>query len=93
MTSPDGGPGFKYGCPLPPGPPAPPTDHDPLPNESIHLDLSDVAMSRLQTGTIGGNMTQGVIPTRYERIPCPVPGHIYLRMMPNAGDYYLRCRS
>ena len=88
MVAPDGGAGFKYGCPLPPGPPPPPADHDPLPNESIHLDLSDVAMSRLQTGIIGGNMTEGVIPTRYERVPCPVPGNIYLRMMPNAGDYY-----
>ncbi|MGA2449294.1 MAG: hypothetical protein ABTD50_11490 [Polyangiaceae bacterium] len=88
MTAPDGGPGFKYGCPLPPGPPPPAADHDPLPNESFHLDLSDVAMSRLQTGVIGGNMTEGVIPTRYQRVPCPVPGNVYLRILPSAGPYY-----
>ena len=27
MVAPDGGAGFKYGCPLPPGPPPPPADH------------------------------------------------------------------
>jgi len=81
-------PGFTYGCPLPPAPPTPAADHDPLPNESIHLDLSDVAMARLQSGSITGNMPAGVVPTRYRRVPCPVPGNIYLRMMPNAGDYY-----
>jgi hypothetical protein len=41
---------FEYGCPLPPDPP-PPVDHDPVEGESIHLDLSDIAMARLQSGT------------------------------------------
>ncbi|KAJ3114542.1 hypothetical protein HK100_001626 [Physocladia obscura] len=65
---------FKYGCPLP--------------NGSIHLDLSDYAMARLQTGNPDGTLTDGVIPTRYKRIPCPNPGNAFLWLRPNAGPYY-----
>jgi hypothetical protein len=79
---------FKYGCPLPPGPPPPPVDHDPLPNESIHLDLSDIAMARLQTGDPNGMLLEGVIPTRYRRVPCPVTGDMYAWLHPGAGQYY-----
>lgn len=78
---------YAYGCPLPPGPPDPPADHDPLPNESIHLDLSDIAMARLQTGDPAGNMVDGVIPTKYRRVPCPVVGNTYIWLHP-AGDPY-----
>jgi hypothetical protein len=87
---------FKYGCPLPPGPPAPPADHDPLPNESIHFDLDDVAMARLQTGDPAGPTNDGVIPTRYKRVPCPVVGNIHVAMEVNydaaqaaLGVYYI----
>lgn len=62
---------FKYGCPLPAG--------------SIHLDLSDIAMGRLQGN---GSLTAGVIPTRYKRIPCPTPGNIYLWLRDGGGPYY-----
>ena len=78
---------FKYGCPLPPAPPVPPQGHDPLPNESLHLDLSDIAMARLQTGDANGQMVDGVIPTRYRRVPCPVTGNIYI-LVKNGGTYY-----
>jgi hypothetical protein len=78
---------FKYGCPLPPSPPPPP-DHDPQPNESIHLDLSDIAMARLQTGDPNGSMSDGVIPTKYRRVPCPVVGNIYIWLQLNANEYY-----
>ncbi len=79
---------LKHGCPLPPGPPAPPADHDPLPGESIHLDLDDVAMARLQTGDPAGYIADGVIPTRYKRVPCPVVGNIHVAMEASAGAYY-----
>ena len=79
---------FKYGCPLPPAPPVPPLDHDPLPNESLHLDLSDIAMSRLQTGDPTGQMIDGVVPTRYRRVPCPVKGNIHIRVHSGASEYY-----
>ena len=80
---------FKYGCPLPPSTQSSlvPADHDPLPNESLHLDLSDIAMSRLQTGDANGMMVDGVIPTRYRRVPCPVKGNIYI-LVKNGGEYY-----
>ena len=78
---------FKYGCQLPPSPP-PPVDHDPLPTESIHLDLSDIAMSRLQTGDPNGTITDGIIPTKYKRVPCPVVGNMHIWLRPNAGPYY-----
>jgi chitodextrinase len=79
---------YKYGCPLPPGPPPPPPDRDPLPNESIHLDLSDIAMSRLQTGSADGLMIDGVIPIRYRRVPCPVVGSVYIWLRSGAGPYW-----
>jgi hypothetical protein len=78
---------FKYGCPLQPSPPPPP-DHDPVPGESIHLDLCDIAMARLQTGNPNGATIDGVIPTKYKRVPCPVVGNIHVWMRPNAGPYY-----
>jgi hypothetical protein len=78
---------FKYGCPLQPSPP-PPTDHDPVPGESIHFDLCDIAMARLQTGNPNGATVDGVIPTKYKRVPCPVVGNIHVWMRPNAGPYY-----
>jgi hypothetical protein len=80
---------FKYGCPLPPSTQSSvvPADHDPLPNESLHLDLSDIAMSRLQTGDANGMMVDGVIPTRYRRVPCLVKGNIYI-LVKNGGAYY-----
>ncbi|PMD22769.1 hypothetical protein NA56DRAFT_74224 [Hyaloscypha hepaticicola] len=62
---------FKYGCPLPTG--------------SIHLDLSDIAMGRLQGN---GSLAAGVIPTRYKRTPCPVPGNAYIWLRDSGGPYY-----
>jgi hypothetical protein len=62
---------FKYGCPLPAG--------------SIHLDLSDIAMGRLQGN---GSLANGVIPTMYQRIPCPNPGNIFIWVQAGAGPYY-----
>jgi hypothetical protein len=78
---------FKYGCQLPPSPP-PPVDHDPRPDESIHLDLSDIAMGRLQTGDPNGAMPAGVVPTKYRRVPCPVVGNIHIWLRPNGSEYY-----
>ena len=79
---------FEYGCPLPPGPPNPPADRDPLAEESIHLDLSSIAMARLQTGDPNGFINDGVIPTRYRRVPCPVVGNTYLWLHPAGGEYW-----
>ena len=79
---------FAYGCPLPPGPPAPPADRDPLPDESMHLDLSSIAMARLQTGDPLGNIANGVIPMMYRRVPCPVVGNTYLWLHPAGGAYW-----
>jgi chitodextrinase len=87
-----GASGFKYGCQLPPAAPYTPAtstvDRDPLPNESIHLDLSDIAMARLQTGSPNGGMVDGVIPTRYRRVPCPVVGNVYIWLRSGASPYY-----
>jgi expansin (peptidoglycan-binding protein) len=63
-------------------------DHDPLPNESIHLDLSDIAMSRLQSGYADGGIVDGVIPIRYQRVPCPVVGNVYIWLRSGAGPYW-----
>lgn len=63
---------FTYGCPLP--------------NGSIHLDLSDVAMTRAQAGTI----VEGVIPTQYKRVPCPKVGNVYLWLRGSAGPYFFQ---
>jgi hypothetical protein len=76
---------FKYGCPLPPG--NLPANHEPQTDESIHFDLGDVAMARLQSGDPNKSPVDGVIPTKYKRIPCPVVGNIYVRLT-DAGDYY-----
>ena len=77
---------FKYGCPLQPSPP-PPLDHDPVAGESIHFDLCDIAMARLQTGNPNGATVDGVIPTRYRRVPCPIKGNIHI-LLKNGGEYY-----
>jgi len=79
---------FKYGCQLPPSPPDPPLDHDPLPNESVHFDLDDIAMSRLQTGDPNGAIIDGVIPTRYRRVPCPVVGNVHIWLRSQGNEYY-----
>ena len=76
---------FKYGCPLPPGDLAP--DHDPQTDESMHLDLSDIAMARLQSGDPNKGIVDGVIPTKYKRVPCPVVGNMHVRLI-QGGDYY-----
>lgn len=78
---------FTYGCQLPPSPP-PPVNHDPVANESIHFDLSDIAMARLQSGSPTGAMVDGVIPTKYKRIPCPVVGNMYFWLQLNGNEYY-----
>ena len=77
---------FKYGCPLPPGGLS--ADHEPQANESIHFDLSDIAMSRLQSGDPNGKISDGVVPTKYRRVPCPVVGNIFIWLRPNASEYY-----
>jgi chitodextrinase len=78
---------FKYGCQLPPSPP--PNPHaDPTSADSLHLDLSDIAMARLQTGDANGNMVDGVIPTRYRRVPCPVLGNAYIWLRSGAGQWW-----
>lgn len=78
---------FKYGCQLPPSPP-PALDHDPTADESVHFDLSDIAMARLQSGKPDGAMPDGIIPTKYRRIPCPVLGNLYFWLQINANEYY-----
>ena len=65
---------FKYGCPIPEG--------------SVHFDLSDIAMTRLQTNDANTGMVEGVIPIRYKRVPCPVKGNIYIRVLPGANKWY-----
>jgi hypothetical protein len=65
---------FKYGCPIPEG--------------SWHVDLSDIAMSRLQTNDPYGVMVDGVIPIKYKRVPCPVKGNIHVWLRPGAGPWY-----
>ncbi len=65
---------FKYGCPVP--------------EDSIHLDLSDVAMARLLTGSPNGFMEDGIIPNKYRRVPCPKLGNMYIWLRMNAGPYW-----
>ena len=65
---------FKYGCPIP--------------ENSVHFDLSDIAMARLQTNDPNGGLIEGVIPIRYKRVPCPVKGNIYIRILPGANQWY-----
>jgi expansin (peptidoglycan-binding protein) len=42
-------------------------------------------MGRLQGN---GSLSAGVIPTRYKRIPCPVPGNAYIWLRDGAAPYY-----
>jgi len=65
---------FKYGCPVP--------------KDSIHLDLSDIAMARLQSGSSNGHMEAGVIPNKYRRVPCPRLGNMYIWLRKDAGPYW-----
>jgi len=65
---------FKYGCPVP--------------EDSIHLDLSDIAMARLQSGSSNGEMPAGVIPNKYRRVPCPSLGNMYIWLRKDAGPYW-----
>ncbi|KAE8557618.1 hypothetical protein EYB25_002325 [Talaromyces marneffei] len=62
---------FTYGCPIP--------------EKSHHMDLSDIAMGRLQGN---GSLADGVIPIRYKRVPCPKPGNVYLWIRDGAAPYY-----
>jgi hypothetical protein len=80
---------FEYGCQLPPGLSLDPTlERDPLPDESIHIDLCSIAMARLQTGSANGGIVDGVIPIKYRRVPCPVVGNIHIWLHSGAGDYW-----
>jgi hypothetical protein len=80
---------FKYGCQLPPGLPFNPTlDREFTADESLHIDLCDIAMARLQSGDPNGNMVDGVIPTKYRRVPCPVVGNIYVWLHSGASAYW-----
>lgn len=63
---------FKHGCPIPKG--------------SHHMDLSDIAMGRLQSKD--GSLAAGVIPIRYKRVSCPKPGNVYLWLREGGGPYY-----
>ena len=65
---------FKYGCPIP--------------KDSIHLDLSDIAMARLQSGSSNGFMEAGVIPNKYRRVPCPRIGNMYIWLRDKASEYW-----
>ena len=65
---------WKYGCPIP--------------KDSIHLDLSDVAMARLQTGDPLGNLKSGTIPNKYRRIPCPKLGNMYVWLRNYASEHW-----
>jgi expansin (peptidoglycan-binding protein) len=84
--------GFRYGCQLPPAAPYSPATstvtRDPLPGESIHIDLSDIAMARLQTGDPNGALVDGVIPTRYRRVASPVVGNAYVWLRSGAGPWW-----
>ncbi|KAJ3351490.1 hypothetical protein HDU83_008867 [Entophlyctis luteolus] len=64
---------FKYGCPIPAG--------------SHHMDLSDYAFARLETGTTNTTVA-GVIPIKYRRVPCPTLGNMYAWLRPSGGNYY-----
>jgi len=66
---------WKYGCPIP--------------KDSIHLDLSDVAMARLQNGAPFGNMENGVIPNKYRRVPCPKLGNMYIWLRNYSSQYFI----
>ena len=42
-------------------------------------------MGRLQGN---GSLNAGVIPTRYQRVSCPVPGNVYVWLRDGGGPYY-----
>ncbi|MBN2441212.1 MAG: hypothetical protein JXJ04_07690 [Spirochaetales bacterium] len=77
---------FTYGCPMPGG--DLPPDRDPSPEESIHLDLGGIAMTRLQSGNADGNIVDGVVPIKYRRVPCPAVGNIHIQMFKGASEYW-----
>ncbi|MBN1697384.1 MAG: hypothetical protein JW881_07710 [Spirochaetales bacterium] len=80
---------FKYGCQIPPGLSLDPArERDPLPDESIHIDLCSIAMARLQSGSATGGIIDGVIPIKYRRVPCPVVGNIHVWLHSGAGNYW-----
>jgi hypothetical protein len=80
---------FKYGCQLPPQLAFNPTlERDPRTDESIHIDLCSIAMARLQAGSHNGGIVDGVIPTRYRRVPCPVVGNIHVWLHSGASNYW-----
>ena len=45
-------------------------------------------MARLQTNDPNGGLIEGIIPIRYRRVPCPVKGNIYIRILPGANQWY-----
>ena len=49
------------------------------------MDLSDIAMGRLQGN---GSLTDGVIPIRYQRVNCPKPGNVYIWLRPGASMWF-----
>ena len=65
---------YKYGCPIP--------------KDSIHLDLSDAAMARLQTGSPNLNIESGMIPNKYRRVPCPKLGNMYIWLRNYSSQYW-----
>jgi expansin (peptidoglycan-binding protein) len=66
----------------------PEVERDPVPGESIHIDLCSIAMSRLQSGHHNGGIVDGVIPIKYRRVPCPVTGNIHVWLLTGASNYY-----
>ncbi|MBN2735855.1 MAG: hypothetical protein JXR70_02665 [Spirochaetales bacterium] len=78
---------YAYGCPMPPNPPLP-ADRDPSPEESIHIDLCSIAMARLQSGDASGGIIDGIIPTKYRRVPCPVVGNIHVWLLTGSSTWY-----
>jgi expansin (peptidoglycan-binding protein) len=50
--------------------------------------LSDIAIARLESGDPNKAIGDGVIPTKYRRVSCPVVGNIYIWLLAGASDYY-----
>ena len=46
-------------------------------------------MARLQSGDPNNGIVDGVIPTKYKRVPCPVVGNMYIWLR-QGGDYYFQ---
>ena len=65
---------FKYGCPLP--------------EDSIHFDLSDIAMARLQINDPNGGLIEGIILVHYKHVLCPIKGNIYIIILPGVNKWY-----